>query len=107
MKKTITGTTLGLLLLTGTNALANAQCATREDLTERLKVNYQEELAARGLQQRFQGATVLEIWASEKTGTFTVLMTNAHGQSCIMASGTHWYPQDADKLRGAVPGIPG
>ncbi len=107
MKKITAGITLGLALLTGTSALANAQCATREDLTERLKVNYQEQLAARGLQQRFQGITVLEIWASEKTGTFTVLMTNAHGQSCIMASGTHWYPQDEDKLTGIIPGIPG
>jgi len=107
MLKTITGALLGISVLTSTQAMANAQCATREDLTERLQVNYQEQLAARGLQQRFQGTTVLEIWASEKTGTFTVLMTNAHGQSCIMASGTHWYPQEDDKLSAVVPGIPG
>ena len=29
----------------------------------------------------------MELWGSEETGTFTVLLTSAAGQSCVLVSG--------------------
>jgi hypothetical protein len=33
---------------------------------------------------------VVEFWASEKTGSFTVLVTYPNGVTCILASGQNW-----------------
>lgn len=92
--------------LIATASTASASCGAREVLIQGLESKYSEKLAARGLQQNARGSAIVEIWASEDSGTFTVLMTNANGQSCIMASGTHWFLQDID-LAAAPQGIPG
>jgi hypothetical protein len=34
---------------------------------------------------------MVEVWASEKTGTFTVILTNPQGVSCIVATGTNFF----------------
>ena len=59
----------------------------RGDLVDRLNKTYSETLIGGGLQNAQQ---LLEIWRSEETGSFTVIVTNAQGLSCIVASGKHW-----------------
>lgn len=67
-------------------------CAARDLVVERLESKYSEALTAGGLQGAATGTTSLvEVWASEKTGTFTVIMTNPQGVSCIVAAGTDWH----------------
>lgn len=34
--------------------------------------------------------TVLEVWTSPETGSFTVLVSHANGLSCIVSSGHNW-----------------
>lgn len=63
-------------------------CAARNTVIERLELDFGESLAGGGLQTDTQ---VIEIWAADDTGTWTVLLTNADGLSCIMASGTNWH----------------
>ena len=36
---------------------------------------------------------LLEIWASDQTGSFTVFVTRLDGLSCVIATGQNW--QDA------------
>ncbi len=34
---------------------------------------------------------IFEIWASEKTGTWTILKTTPNGLTCVMAVGDGWH----------------
>ncbi len=72
-----------------------ANCALRADVVERLESKYSEALTAGGLQGNKNIQTMVEVWASEKTGTFTVILTNAQGVSCIVATGTDFFKREA------------
>ena len=84
---------LGLIVsaLGGTSLHAQASCAPRDKLIERLETGYGEALAGGGLQSENR---MIEVWAAPETGTWTVLMTQANGMACIMASGTNWHQQE-------------
>ena len=81
---------IGAMLIGAAPAHA-ANCAKREMVVDRLKVKYSEQLTAGGLQSSRTATTVVEVWSSPETGTFTVMLTNANGVSCIVASGTDWF----------------
>ncbi|MBE1286062.1 MAG: hypothetical protein GJ676_22295 [Rhodobacteraceae bacterium] len=86
---------LALSLTFGMAALAPPafaqNCAMRDAVVERLQSKYSEQLTVGGLQNGQNAQSVVEIWASDETGTFTVLLTNAHGISCIVAAGTDFF----------------
>lgn len=75
-------------------AMAGESCGARDVIAARLEADFGERLTATGLQDETQ---VMEIWASEATGSFTVLVTRADGESCVVATGT-------DFLQG-MPGV--
>ncbi|MGP6088620.1 hypothetical protein [Antarctobacter jejuensis] len=60
-------------------------CADRDTVVTRLDDRFDERQILIGLTSQ---TTMLELWASEDSGRFTVLITNADKRSCIMASGT-------------------
>jgi len=66
-------------------------CAQREQVVSRLQQDYAEQLTAGGLHGTMDGSGIIEVWASPETGTFTVMRTDAHGLSCILATGTDWF----------------
>lgn len=66
-------------------------CAERDDIVAKLQENYAEELAFGGLQKTRSAQSVMEVWASKETGSYTVLVTNANGISCIVAVGTDFF----------------
>jgi hypothetical protein len=66
---------------------ATRSCAERSKVIERLEERYGETLQSLGLQAN---SSVLEIYASETTGTWTILLTRPDGVSCLMASGQAW-----------------
>lgn len=66
-------------------------CADRDDIVAKLQENYAEELAFGGLQKTRDAQSVMEVWASKETGSYTVLVTNANGISCIVAVGTDFF----------------
>ncbi|MBO9476186.1 hypothetical protein J7382_01440 [Shimia sp. R11_0] len=81
-------------------AFANG-CGPREIVVERLENHYSEGRSAAGLQGNSGNkVAILEIFSSDTTGTFTVILTNAEGMSCILAAGTDWF-QHAPDLRPA------
>ena len=81
-------------------AAAQQQCADRSVVTERLEVNYGETFAGGGLRN---SESIFEVWMSEESGTWTIIMTTPNGQSCVMAAGTDW----RKALPNAPKGIPG
>ncbi|WP_027256949.1 hypothetical protein [Leisingera aquimarina] len=86
---------LGISLLFGMAATAPpalaASCGDREVMTRKLESGYSERLTAGGLQKSRPEATVIEVWSSDETGTFTVLVTHANGVSCVVATGSSFF----------------
>ncbi|MFY0595130.1 MAG: hypothetical protein JXQ85_01745 [Cognatishimia sp.] len=72
-----------------------SNCALRDQVVDRLQSKYSETLTAGGLQGTQSIQTMVEVWASEKTGTFTVILTNPQGVSCIVATGTDFFKREA------------
>ena len=74
-----------VLLTAGPGAAQSLQnCAKRELVLSRLTEGYGESRQAIGL-----GAnnTMVETFASDETGSWTIIVTTASGVSCIVASG--------------------
>jgi hypothetical protein len=87
--------------LLGTTAAApvhaQASCGQREEIVAVLAEKYRESHQASGLQTQ---SAMIEIWASPETGTWTILMTQASGVSCVVASGQSWNPYQTAALIG-------
>lgn len=70
-------------------ALAQAvTCLPRDVLVSSLETAHGEQLTGGGLQNQ---ARVIEIWSSDKTGSFTVFVTRTDGIACIVATGQNWH----------------
>jgi len=67
-------------------APAGAQmvCGKRADIISQLSERYGETRRSMGLAE---GRGVVELYASEETGSWTILMTNPRGIACMMAAG--------------------
>ena len=75
-------------------------CAKRDQVVRKLEQKFGETLRSIGLHQ---SDGVVEIYSSEETGTWTILMTRPDGTTCLLASGQLW-EQDAAPLQ--KPGEP-
>ena len=62
-------------------------CAERTKVIQKLEERFGETLRSLGLHQ---GDGVVEIYSSETTGTWTILMTRPDGISCLLAAGQLW-----------------
>jgi hypothetical protein len=71
---------------TGASAQSRA-CADREQVVARLAEQYGETLQSVGMNN---DNAVLEIYASEDTGTWTILVTRPDGVACLIAAGEMW-----------------
>lgn len=77
-----------------------APCAERARVVERLAERFGETRKSMGLNQ-VNG--LVEVFASDDTGSWTILLTRPDGTSCLLASGELWEP-DARPL--VKPGNP-
>jgi len=75
--------------------VAAANCAPREVVVAQLAERYGESRQSMGLGT--QGA-VMEVFASEQTGTWTITVATAQGMTCLVASG-----QAFEALAEALP----
>ena len=66
-------------------------CAERDHEIAKLQDSYAEELVFGGLQKSRGAQSVMEVWTSKETGSYTVLVTQANGISCIVAVGTDFF----------------
>ncbi len=84
MKKLVIGCAAVMALLTGPVVAQGRNCAPREMVVERLASKYGETRQSMGL-----GANnvVIEVFASEKSGTWTITVTSVSGLTCLVASG--------------------
>ena len=92
-----TMTVLATCALIASTSLTQAQqnCADRALVIERLASAYGETRQSIGLAQN---NTMVEVFASTTTGTWTIAITNAAGLTCLVASG-----QAFERLAEALP----
>jgi len=64
-----------------------AKCGPRDQIVERLGVKFQERMVSGGLSS---ATKLVEIWTTEDGATWTILLTEASGRTCIMAAGEDW-----------------
>jgi len=79
------------ILMTATPAFAAKTCGQRDDVIGQLSTKHSEQMKVGGLQKVKGVHALLEVWASDESGTFTVLLTSPHGVSCIVAAGTDFF----------------
>ena len=72
------------IALPATPATAQMVCGKRTDMVRQLDEKYGETRRSLGLAE---GRGVVELFASEETGSWTILLTSPQGTACMMAAG--------------------
>ncbi|MEM6933720.1 MAG: hypothetical protein AAF526_09040 [Pseudomonadota bacterium] len=72
------------LLIAADAAAAARICGKREAIVDQLRTKYGETAQSRGLAQ---GAGMVEIFANNTSGSWTIVVTHPTGMTCLMASG--------------------
>lgn len=78
---------LVVLFLSVSAAKAQQVCALRDTAVTQLESQFNEQIVGRGLVDN--GKAMFELLVSE-TGTWTVVVTDINGRSCIVANGISW-----------------
>jgi hypothetical protein len=73
-----------LLIFATQNAFAAPNCADRATVLNELAAKYRETRRAVGIAAN---STVMEMFASADTGTWTLTVTTPDGTTCLVASG--------------------
>ena len=85
-----------LSLVAAIPASAQMACAERSDIITRLGGQYSEAPVAMGLANN---GGVIEVLSSPEGNTWTIIVTDPNGQSCLIAAGEYWGPA-AEKQAG-------
>lgn len=72
------------IVLPAAPAAAQMICGKRGDMVRQLDEKYGETRQSMGLSE---GQGVVELYASEETGSWTILLTSPQGTTCLMAAG--------------------
>ncbi|WP_298935316.1 hypothetical protein [uncultured Ruegeria sp.] len=87
---------LGIMALAAQQLQAQPRnCAPREDVIKRLEEIYGETRKGIGIARR---GAVMEVFASDETGSWTITVTLPGGATCLVASG-----QSYETLADALP----
>jgi hypothetical protein len=91
---------LGLAAIMPASASAQVACGSRDALVAKLSENYGEVRRGGGISSPTE---IFEIWASEATGSWTILKSTPNGLSCIMAVGVGWQDETGDLTPAGSP----
>jgi len=87
MKKNILTLSLGIgaILLSTQHVFGQSRnCAPHDAVVDRLATEYGETRQSMGLGKN---NAVVEVYASDETGSWTITVTNVNGITCLVASG--------------------
>ncbi len=76
-----------VLFLSATSANDQQVCAPRDRAVMQLEKQFEEKASGRGF--TVNGKRMIELFISEK-GSWTMLISDPQGRSCIVASGEYW-----------------
>lgn len=77
---------------------ATQACAAHADVVQKLADRYGEVRTGFGLHE---GRSVLEIFSSPATGTWTIVVTGTDGMACLLTAGRSW--EQVPATAGAAP----
>jgi len=84
----IIGVTVGLLIPSGSHGqVPGRMCTDREDAGKQLARRHSEASIAIGLASN---GSVIEVFAKQDGSSWTILLTNPKGISCMVAAGESW-----------------
>lgn len=83
--KILSWVTAWVVLVAGAASAQPRACAPRDVVLDRLAVRYGEARKAIGLGANAQ---MVEVFASEDSGTWTIIVTSPSGLTCLIASGS-------------------
>ena len=84
---------VALIALQGAPVAAQGTCGDRDTMVRKLDEKYGEVRRGFGL----AGDVLIEVWASEATGAFTILQTYTTGVGCVVIVGRQWQDEDWQK----------
>lgn len=85
MKNMLLKMTIGLgIMVLAAQQVSAQNCAPRDDVIERLAEIYGETRRSIGIARR---GAVMEVYVSDKTGSWTITVTLPDGVTCLIASG--------------------
>ncbi len=87
-------TALTTVIVASRPADAQQRCLLHEAAQEQLAERFQEEVAGRGLVT--SGKSMVELYTSEE-GSWTLVVTDVEGRSCVIGSGVGWIADEALK----------
>ncbi len=91
---------LGMAAVGPLDAQAQMACGTRDSVVAKLGDKYGEVRRGGGL----AGPTaIFEIWASDVTGSWTILKTTPNGLTCIIAVGDAWQDDAGEPIPAGDP----
>lgn len=82
--KTLAAAILAVSLMPAAADAQNRNCGPRTKVVETLAEKYKESRRSIGLATK---GRVMEIFASEETGSWTIVVTMPNGMTCLVASG--------------------
>ncbi len=68
-------------------AQSQGSCAPRDTVISQLAGKFAEVRKGAGLAN---ANALIEVWTSKSTGSWTIIVTQANGTSCIVAAGDTW-----------------
>lgn len=68
--------------------MAPILCAPRAEMRQKLTQQFAATQIAAGIRDR---ESVMEVWNSDSTGNWTMVVTYTDGTSCIVAMGQDWF----------------
>ncbi|WP_170332376.1 hypothetical protein [Ruegeria arenilitoris] len=85
MKKTLFKMTMGLgIMVLAAQQVHARNCAPRDEVIKRLTETYGETRQGIGIARR---GAVMEVYASDQSGSWTITVTLPDGMTCLVASG--------------------
>ena len=81
---------VALITLQGAPVAAQGLCGDRDTMVRKLDEKYGEVRRGFGV----AGGVLIEVWASEATGAFTILQTYTTGVGCVVIVGRQWQDED-------------
>ena len=100
MKQHLIVAALGFIFsTTGADAQNGPNCAPRDQVLERLAAGFGETRQSMGLGNN---NAVIEVFASDQTGTWTITVTKPNGVTCLVASGEAFETQpESSPIQGS------
>ena len=79
--------TLALVTVSSSDVEAQMLCKERSEVLAQLGIGYKEAPTAMGLASN---GTIIEVLTSPDGKTWTIIITQPNGVSCVMATGESW-----------------